>query len=133
MIIECHDVPLLMRKGFHWTISNVKKENGFVTGLSKDVRSMELISKYTNTRWWLLKDSKQPMEWVASIRVHGTLESVTNIRLQDWFPTMVLNAEAVNNSGNQIYFFDREQPHKAFNAIYDDMPLEGWWPWPKKN
>jgi hypothetical protein len=20
-----------------------------------------------------------------------------------------------------------------YNAIYDDMPLDGWWPWPKKS
>ncbi|KAK8052945.1 hypothetical protein PG996_012246 [Apiospora saccharicola] len=22
-------------------------------------------------------------------------------------------------------------PHEAYNALYDDMPMEGWWPWPK--
>ncbi|KAM3565205.1 hypothetical protein ARSEF4850_001514 [Beauveria asiatica] len=34
--------------------------------------------------------------------------------------------------GRAVYHFDRVESDRCFNAILDDTPLEGWWPWPKK-
>ncbi|KAI1087011.1 hypothetical protein F5B19DRAFT_477110 [Rostrohypoxylon terebratum] len=134
MVVQCSRVTDLMYyQGFNWGISNVEQESGFVTECSKDVLDPTLKNQYTNTRQWLLKDKHDPNPaWAASIRVHGNLEALSNIRLQDWTPKMIKIAEAVNPSGQLIYSFDRDQPQNAFNAICDHMPLEGWWPWPKK-
>ncbi|KND91716.1 hypothetical protein TOPH_03819 [Tolypocladium ophioglossoides CBS 100239] len=36
-------------------------------------------------------------------------------------------------NGRAIYYFDGINPGESFNAICDDRPLQGWWPWPKKS
>ena len=33
--------------------------------------------------------------------------------------------------GHIIYNYRKDKPEESFNAIYDNMPLEGWWPWPR--
>ncbi|KAH7026201.1 uncharacterized protein B0I36DRAFT_330090 [Microdochium trichocladiopsis] len=30
------------------------------------------------------------------------------------------------------YEYDHQDPEDAFNILFDDMPLPGWWPWPKE-
>ena len=42
-------------------------------------------------------------------------------------------AGACNGYGRPIYAFDAVESGINFNAIYDDMPMEGLWPWPKKS
>ncbi|KAK8131740.1 hypothetical protein PG984_008178 [Apiospora sp. TS-2023a] len=38
-------------------------------------------------------------------------------------------ARATN--GAPVYSWCSWAPDEAYNALYDDMPMEGWWPWPK--
>lgn len=39
---------------------------------------------------------------------------------------------AMNQGGKDVYNFERETEMDDVNTIYDEMPLEGWWPWPKR-
>lgn len=45
---------------------------------------------------------------------------------------MVYDAWAWSINDKIIYEYTSWKPEDNFNAIYDDMPMEGWWPWPKK-
>ncbi|KAI1401578.1 hypothetical protein F4819DRAFT_508425 [Hypoxylon fuscum] len=128
--VKCNDVPRLMRKGFHWTTANVIREEGFLEGIDP---KLNLPDSCTITRNWFLRDLQQPPHWIACIKVHSpNAEVASGIRLDNWTTDMVHAAYAFSLSSKCIYQFHLARPQDAYNAIYDDTPLEGWWPWPKK-
>ncbi|KAI6082208.1 hypothetical protein F4821DRAFT_247700 [Hypoxylon rubiginosum] len=140
MEVRCSDVPLLMQEGFHWSTANVIREEGFINDISPDLRHLKL--RYlgnpnhpcTTTRYWFLRDLQQPPRWTARLQVHApNYEILSGIRLENWTIDMVRIALAYDCSGKLIYQFNTSKPRSHFNAIYDDMPLLGWWPWPKEN
>jgi hypothetical protein len=45
---------------------------------------------------------------------------------------MIVYARGENKYGYEVYFWSKWRPEWNYNALYDDMPMEGWWPWPKK-
>lgn len=59
------------------------------------------------------------------------LSVLSAFRIEDLENNMFV-AGAKNERRRVVYFFDARDPESNFNVIYDDMPLEGWWPWPKK-
>ncbi|KAK8133446.1 hypothetical protein PG984_005458 [Apiospora sp. TS-2023a] len=42
-------------------------------------------------------------------------------------------ASANGEIGPRIYHFDRKRPRESINCIYDDLPLEGLWPYPRSS
>lgn len=40
--------------------------------------------------------------------------------------------EASGDKSEVVYMYDVFRPKENINAIYDDMPLGVWWPWPKR-
>ncbi|KAI1759378.1 hypothetical protein GGR53DRAFT_149972 [Hypoxylon sp. FL1150] len=135
--VKCHDVPLLMREGFHWTTANVIKEEGYAEEISPALAELGLgrpNNTYTVTRSWCLQDlqQQQPPRWTACLQVHApTYDVISGIRLENWTIDMVHYVRAWGLSKKLIYNFDASRPQENFNCIYDDMPLAGWWPWPK--
>lgn len=45
---------------------------------------------------------------------------------------MAVCTEGLNKEGHEVYLWSRWLKDRNYNAIYDDMPMEGWWPGPKK-
>ncbi|KAI1206844.1 uncharacterized protein F4807DRAFT_463243 [Annulohypoxylon truncatum] len=134
MNVKCGDVPLLMREGFHWTAANVVREQGFVEPIARNLvnRLGNPNRPCTVTRVWILRDLQQPPRWTAFLQIHAQhYEVLSGIRLDNWTIDMVQTAKAWGLSKKLIYQFDSSKPRCHFNCIYDDMPLEGWWPWPK--
>ncbi|KAH9897418.1 hypothetical protein F4778DRAFT_793504 [Xylariomycetidae sp. FL2044] len=133
--VKCDDVPLLMREGFYWSAANVVKEESYFCNIS-DFYWKHNASKggvpFRRTRRYYLKDFQQ-QRWVAKFEAmapdNATLSSV---RLDSLSEDNVVSAWAESLTRKEIYEFHVEDPKGAFNAIYDDMPLPGWWPWPKK-
>ncbi|KAI0803851.1 hypothetical protein GGR55DRAFT_378180 [Xylaria sp. FL0064] len=131
--VKCKDVPSLMREGFYWSHANVIQEEGYVI---KDFqyRCREDDGKWRSKRHYFLKDLQQrPPRWVATIEL---------VALQDWIihrfdldrlsqRTMHI-VSARSQTGELVYGWYHGKPDMCFNAIYDDTPLEGRWPWPKK-
>ncbi|KAI1458497.1 hypothetical protein F4805DRAFT_141169 [Annulohypoxylon moriforme] len=129
MDVKCGDVPLLMREGFYWTTANVIKEEGFIK------HTKPALARYGKiTRIWILRDLQQPPRWTAYLSVYAwSHEVLSGIRLDSWTKDMVQSCQARGLSQHFIYSFDKSKPRCHFNSIYDDMPLKGWWPWPKKD
>ncbi|KAI1776931.1 hypothetical protein F4818DRAFT_440326 [Hypoxylon cercidicola] len=129
MDVKCSDVPLLMRDGFHWTAANVIREEGFIDHfMGKPTR------RFPFTRVWVLRDQHQPPRWTASLQVCALDDEVlSGIQLDNWSVDMVRRVEAWGLSRKLIYQFDITKPRHYFYSIYDDMPLKGWWPWPRRD
>ncbi|KAI1735164.1 hypothetical protein F4680DRAFT_436153 [Xylaria scruposa] len=137
LMVKCRDVPCLMREGFHWDGANVIREEGYIDRDFTYARLRKDGKRWVGARHYFLKDLQQPSRWVATIKVFalnpGTLNQfdlnqLSRERSMQW-------AKASNNQSSEhyIYGWDYCSPTMWFNAIYDDMPMEGWWPWPRKN
>ncbi|KAI1266505.1 hypothetical protein F5Y18DRAFT_381776 [Xylariaceae sp. FL1019] len=129
---KCADVPQLMRTGFHYDMDNVVREEGF-TALHANRWVHSPGVPYIATRFYFLKDLEEPRRWTAVIDVHAPVwETVYRFDLSCISRDQIRQAVAFNPVGFSIYRYLRGSPAECYNAIYDDMPLEGWWPWPKK-
>ncbi|KAI0550757.1 hypothetical protein F4679DRAFT_583128 [Xylaria curta] len=133
LMVKSHDVPRLMREGFYWDSANVIREEGYIDQ-DFTVAGYRQDRKYwSGTRHYFLKDLQQPPCWIAPIEVFA-LNSTTLYQF-DLSRSSRENtqwAAAINQSGHQIYHWHYRFPGSWFNVAYDNMPVEGWWPWPKK-
>ena len=43
----------------------------------------------------------------------------------------VVAAVGFDKDGRRVYRYTATAPDDNFNAIYDSIPMEGWWPWPR--
>ncbi|KAI2780570.1 hypothetical protein F4815DRAFT_469530 [Daldinia loculata] len=137
--IKCDNVPQLMLEGLHWTTDNVLWEDGYVAKISAaymHIDTFEDLCKTgrTNTRHYFLRDMQQePPRWIAHLQVHAeTYKTLAGIKLGEFSIQNVLSAYAWGSRGQYIYSWVKKKPREAYNAIYDDMPMDGWWPWPKR-
>ncbi|KAI1119268.1 hypothetical protein F5Y14DRAFT_127740 [Nemania sp. NC0429] len=138
MDVKCDDVPLLMREGFHWDASNVIKEEGYFD--DSEIRDGKVLPK----RCYFLADIHQPRRWIAFLRVYAYDANILhNFDLSLLSPELIRCASADNQYGQRIYKYQAytapdkssrisEIPMIRFNTIYDKMPMEGFWPWPRK-
>lgn len=133
MFVKCHDVPRLMREGFYWTTANVLKEEGSISiGLNGDIPRMGMTD-FTVSRDYYMTDLQQPPRWVAQFVLYSTtLDILRNINLDGLSIQRVHAMFAWSRNEKLIYHFQSREPQLNFNAIYDDMRMEGWWPWPRK-
>lgn len=140
--LRTEDLARLMRDGFYWDASNVIKEAGFLTR-----------EKRNKLPWWgptidfpgnpaefhcrhfSLRSSGDGPNWTASLTVWTAgatgIKVIRRFRLSDLCPENIMYGRANDNNGRAVYGFDRCRDDCFFNCIYDDMPLRGWWPWPK--
>ncbi|KAI4869043.1 hypothetical protein F4820DRAFT_407846 [Hypoxylon rubiginosum] len=133
MDVKCDDVPLLMREGFYWTTANIIKEEGFVENINpQQINLGHPNNPCTIKRYWFLQDLQQPPRWTASLQIHApNYDVISKVRFENWSINMIRSVEAWGLSKKTIYSFSALTP-KCCISIYDDMPLKGWWPWPKE-
>ena len=92
-------------------------------------------------RRFVLKDLGRLPFWEAMLVVWARdIKTLADFRISDdpnlpgphLSPTrdMIYKCAGYNKSGELIYCFDFRNPDDSFNTIYDDKPLDGWWPWP---
>ncbi|KAI1210178.1 uncharacterized protein F4807DRAFT_460009 [Annulohypoxylon truncatum] len=143
LIFKTDNVPQLMREGLHWSLENVRWEDGYIEATpaesDRTPPDKEQI-KYCNklglikTRHYFLCDLQVPSQWVAHLQVYAAKNRVlANMRLGNLSRKNIYAAYAGCVDREQyIYLYDSFRPETWYNAIYDDMPMRGWWPWPKK-
>ncbi|KAI0896278.1 hypothetical protein F4806DRAFT_496394 [Annulohypoxylon nitens] len=138
---KCDNVPQLMREGLHWSLDNVQWEDGYFDDEDEDDEIHDdVINDYiwehglTRTRHYFLRDLQVPRRWIAHLQVHAKhLRILSNLRLENLSPDNIFTANAWSNNGSKvIYVYASHTLENSYNAIYDDMPMGGWWPWPKK-
>ncbi|KAI1655186.1 hypothetical protein F4813DRAFT_368013 [Daldinia decipiens] len=139
MIIKCDNVPQLMLEGLRWTTDSVLWEDGYVAEISAaymHIKTFEDLCEagLTWTRHYFLQDIQQePPRWIAHLQVHAeTCKTLAGIKLGELSIQNVVSAYAWGSRREYIYSWIKKKPWEAYNAIYDDMPMDGWWPWPKR-
>ncbi|KAI0968429.1 hypothetical protein F4678DRAFT_482038 [Xylaria arbuscula] len=140
--LKCSNVPRLMREGFYWDKSNVINEEGYIENGTTNATAP--ASKREFTRWYFLTDIYQPRRWIASLAVTALDKNILyNFNLNQLSREKIRLASAVNQNKKQIYGYrsftsankstaTAEIPMMGFNMIYDNMPMKGFWPWPKE-
>ncbi|KAI0104270.1 hypothetical protein GGR51DRAFT_572733 [Nemania sp. FL0031] len=134
LLVKCSDVPRLMREGFYWDSGNSVHEDGYIG--SKIPSNIPLFRRqgepWAFTRHYFLRDLKHPERWIATIEVYAVhLETLSHFDLSQLSPGTVRLGTAYSELGKDIYQYYYGRPQLCFNAIYDDMPMEGQWPWPR--
>lgn len=129
--VTADDLPRLMREGFHWTAANIHPEEGYVeTDLVPDPHKTEEGYGDYSRKYFLADLAREP-QWAAWLTIYASkLEVLSRFKVQDLTPDLVTSAEGLNK-GRLVYAYESLDPRENFNSIYDDMPMEGWWPWPK--
>ncbi|KAI1181581.1 hypothetical protein F5B17DRAFT_444896 [Nemania serpens] len=140
--VKCFDVPRLMREGFRWDASNVIREEGYIEGGQQGPTREPVTSAFK--RWYFLTDLQQPRRWIASLNIRALdVNTLYNFDLSHLSRERIRSATAENHYQRLIYqyqsytFPDKscgavESPMTGFNTIYDKMPMEGFWPWPRR-
>lgn len=128
--VKVADMPRLMREGFHWNGANFCMDEGY---LEEVPEARRLQNDMTVARHYTLTDLSDEPNWHGTLMVSArNFKVLSTFRVSDLSPDQTLVALGTKTSGQYVYHYSAENPDKNFNAIYDDMPMEGWWPWPKR-
>ncbi|PNY24170.1 Uncharacterized protein TCAP_05892 [Tolypocladium capitatum] len=134
--VHAKDVLRLMKEGFYWTEANVRKQEGYFILEQKNLPAFARACEWTCSRIYHLTDMAKDgnPQWIADLRVYARKRSVLSaFRVRHLSVDKIHQAFAFNRKGQVIYEFSKSSPEQNVNAIYNDRPLEGWWPWPKKS
>lgn len=136
--VRCADLARLMERGFFWGAENVVP--GDVGGPPADASAWWAARGFCHARRWALAAETPAVggggvpSWVATLDVISRFAE-----LPPRFPLHALSWRQVRSAGaweagsdRKVYQFDYRAPWKNFNLIFDDKPLQGWWPWPRE-
>ncbi|RMJ12935.1 hypothetical protein BHE90_009578 [Fusarium euwallaceae] len=127
--VSAHDVPKLMREGFYWSEANVDHERGEFTIYPREDNTN--LVRFSRT--YYLEDLHEDPQWMAQLKVYSfELDVLSTFRLRNLRVKDILKARAYRPQDHEVYYYHAHEPGHFINAIYDDMPLKGWWPWPKE-
>ncbi|KAF9880371.1 hypothetical protein CkaCkLH20_02325 [Colletotrichum karsti] len=133
--VKARDLPRLMREGFYWNLDNFCLESTYIE--EKIDSGGPANVGFTCTRNYYLSDIDHGnnAQWAAKLSVYArNVGTLSRFRLPNLQLGHVALVTAIDPrcTGRKLYKFDRFHPDKNFNAIYDDMPMDGWWPWPRR-
>ena len=138
--IHSRNLPHLMRHGLFWGQDSIRKEQGyFVCNDTAKLPVAQRTSGWKYMRKYVLKSQSSgpdgKPEWVGEFYMFSKeLSVLAGIKLETWLPPakyLVQWANAWNWEDDVVYHYRKNAPEENFNAIYDDMPMQGWWPWPR--
>ncbi|RSL56906.1 hypothetical protein CEP53_006637 [Fusarium sp. AF-6] len=122
--LETRDLAGIMRDGLFLTQDNVREEEG---RLMKDYWPEE--ERWGYTRSYTIVDSR----WSGYLDVCAwDVRPLANFRLHHLTADKVEMARVEDEEENIVYCYDVDVPDCSANFIYDDMPMDGLWPWPKE-
>lgn len=129
--VNVRTLPNLMRSGFHVAEENVQRRKGYFVLDPQGQNPFE--GQPTHSPRYSLKSTGSP-RWNAEVIVTAsTVRELSQFQMpQSLSAENVGVAVGFDRSGQRIYGFSVVDPDENFNAVYDDMPLNGWWPWPRR-
>ncbi|KAI2617713.1 hypothetical protein GGS26DRAFT_596263 [Hypomontagnella submonticulosa] len=141
--VKCDNIPQLMREGFFWSLDNVLWEQGFLGSPlyssswdqfdSDEGRNLREIGLSQRRSYFLRDIQHEPPRWIAHFQMYARSDEIlARIRLENLRIENVFSAEAKASARQRLYKYLRCKPEASMNALYDNMAMEGWWPWPKR-
>ncbi|KAI1263240.1 hypothetical protein F5Y18DRAFT_429329 [Xylariaceae sp. FL1019] len=130
LLVKCDDLPRLMREGFHWSLTNIVREDGFAEPFKDPDGGIK--TRFTVVRTYYLRDLNYKPLWTAKLIVHSvSSDALRAFRPADLSHNNVRYLRGWNKFGQPVYVYSTEHPTFNINAIYDEEPLSGIWPWPR--
>ncbi|KAF5127248.1 hypothetical protein E5D57_008176 [Metarhizium anisopliae] len=141
IIFRVKDLPAAMKQGLYCSQDNVDLSG---CCFYDDLQSMPPAFQdwglrlqdwgLTHARRFQLIDLAENPQWKATLFVVSRgIKPLCRFRIQTLSVNNILGTAAFTRDGKLAYMYNRAEPERNFNAIYDDMPLRGWWPWPKNS
>lgn len=136
--VRARDIPSLMRNGFYWNEQNIEKGRGQILeqrDFPNSRLSRGLVPQWTWGRQYLLTDLSRDPQWTAELWIFSNevkilpIFSVGNLGFHNLFEV----AAYIDGSNKRVYTYMSSAKMLNINMIYDEIALEGWWPWPKKD
>jgi hypothetical protein len=127
------NIPRLMRTGFNWSDANVQHEKGFVRlNQVAWVNWYRLYNGIKHVRLFRLRDLSPDPEWFARLELMAAdVNTISDFHVGWLSQRNTAQVKVVNHNGDLVYLWD-VYAGARLNTIYPNMPLKGWWPWPKK-
>jgi hypothetical protein len=120
-----------MREGFFWSAENILPEEGYMS--HSTIPGWSDIGFHHKRAWSLTdKSNGETPLWVAQLEVLShSVTILSGFLVHNLSRENVHNAHAWNAESQLVYHFESQSPRDCYNCIYDDMSLQGWWPWPR--
>jgi hypothetical protein len=131
--VWARNIPRLMRAGFNWTEANIQHEKGYVK-----LNHVSWFSWYRlyygikHMRLLHLKDMSPDREWFATLTLFAAdFNTISDFHVGWLSQQNTAYVKVDDHKGDLVYLWDVYTGAKL-NTIYPNMPLKGWWPWPKE-
>ncbi|KAM5343543.1 hypothetical protein ACJ41O_012080 [Fusarium nematophilum] len=117
------DLPGVMHNGLYVTAENVKElENHLVEAWSHEHK------RWISDRSYSVVDSR----WSGRLNVCAWHPGpVSKFRIHHLSAEKVFSAIVGSSERDTVYWYNLHAPKDNLNCIYDDMPIDGLWPWPR--
>lgn len=135
LTLETCDVSHLMKEGFYWDKSSIEPESGFLIPYQKDLPADESQWGWKCARVYQCSSMREGIiQWKGQLRILAQeLKTLAEFNL-DILTADAIHVMMVRDSENRVvYCYSRLRPQDNCNAYYDHMPMEGYWPWPRKD
>lgn len=122
----------LMRRGFHWSEANRRRQYGFFERVAyedPDIRgdARRFAGGIISQTWTGTHRGLHISGFTLMMSLHFSEFTLDSISIDN-----IIAVCAWNSDNQTIYNYSIRVPEERVSAVSDNMPLEGWWPWPKK-
>ncbi|KAF4458852.1 hypothetical protein FALBO_14396 [Fusarium albosuccineum] len=124
LTIETSDLPGVMKHGLFLGPDNVQEEEGY----------LKQCYSQRDKRWFYIRHyTVVDSRWSGSLEVSSwDVLPLNKFRLHHLSADKIRLAAAEDEEANTVYQYNASDPEINANYIYDDMPMEGLWPWPRE-
>lgn len=133
--VSAGSIPQLMSQGFHMSSANILQgTQGIIFDrVTRPHLLLHSSSSWRHERYCWLRSPTSPPEWTALLLVNTEdMDALAKFKF-DWLtPDTTMAVQAWSWDRARVYYYRRDRPSSQwFNTLFDDKPLDGWWPWPK--
>ncbi|KAK2596239.1 hypothetical protein QQS21_006331 [Conoideocrella luteorostrata] len=126
------DVSQIMSNGLHLSSENIDPSGACLSNEGIYLTPYRRSIGWTHFRRYTLRDVGENPQWKGLLVVlSGGIKELSQFRIDTLSANNVRFAGAYNANQEKVYNFDCINKDNNFNIIFDDMPMQRWWPWPK--
>ncbi|KAE9578273.1 hypothetical protein CGCF415_v012562 [Colletotrichum fructicola] len=138
LCVKTTDLKRLMREGFFWATENFNFKATYTHTFDPRKEPKQLAQMgWTCARNFFLSDLEDDPFWTAKMSVYArdrvTLDSfaVTGLSRKNMSGARAWAKDGTSGYVEDLYKWVCGSPESSYNKIYGNLPLDGWWPWPK--
>ncbi|KAG6013725.1 hypothetical protein E4U54_006403 [Claviceps lovelessii] len=132
LTLYVHDVSHMMEHGLHFSSKNVDPRGSLIADDGgPEMTPYTKSLGWTHYRRFVLRDLDQENpQWKGFLIIYSRgIKELSHFRV-DGLSFRNIRFARAKVGQNLVYNFDCVSPENNYNTIFDDMPMQGWWPWP---